>query len=114
MRQICMSGSMSGVWKRSHGRTSEAPPDERGGNSYARPTATAPHSDSTDSSGSVMVARTAGIGATPSLPRVSAKAPFTIPFADIARRILLVLPTGGFFEFKTYALAGRLRASWMD
>jgi hypothetical protein len=31
-RQICLSGSMSGVWKRSHGRTSEAPPDERGGN----------------------------------------------------------------------------------
>jgi len=25
------------VWKRSHDRTSEAPPDERGGNSYARP-----------------------------------------------------------------------------
>ena len=51
MRQICMSGSMSGVWKRSHGRTSEAPPDERGGNSYARPTATAPHSDSTQNRG---------------------------------------------------------------
>src|SRR4029077_20096427 len=51
MRQICMSGSMSGVWKRSHGRTSEAPPDERGGNSYARPTATAPHSDSTGPAG---------------------------------------------------------------
>ena len=50
------------------------------------------------------------IGATPSLPRVSTKAPFTIPFADLAHRILLVLPTGGFFEFKTYALAGRLRA----
>jgi len=47
MRQICMSGSMSGVWKQSHGRTSEAPPDERGGNRYVRPTATAPHSDST-------------------------------------------------------------------
>src|SRR5262252_9736044 len=38
---------MSGVWKRSHGRTSEAPPDERGGNRYVRPTATAPNSDST-------------------------------------------------------------------
>jgi hypothetical protein len=31
MRAIRMSGSMSGVWKRSHVRTSEAPPDERGG-----------------------------------------------------------------------------------
>src|SRR2546423_13101518 len=47
MRKICMSGSMSGVWKRSHGRTSEAPPDERGGYRYVRPTATAPHLDST-------------------------------------------------------------------
>src|SRR5438045_974180 len=38
---------MSGMWKRSHGRTSEAPPDERGGYRYVRPTATAPHLYST-------------------------------------------------------------------
>jgi hypothetical protein len=48
MREICMSGSMSGVWRRSHGRTSEAPPNERGGNRYVRPTVTAPHLDSTN------------------------------------------------------------------
>src|SRR5260370_41916929 len=49
MREIWLVGSMRGMWKRGHGGTTKAPPDERGGNRYVLPNATAPHLDSTKS-----------------------------------------------------------------
>src|SRR5436853_6345944 len=93
MPEICMSGSMSGVWKRSQGRTSEAPPNERGGNRYVRPTATAPHLDSTRLYGSMVVAPTAGIGASRPFGLLESNGWVSPsrPFATVVAKILTLL-----------------------
>ena len=44
---------MSGMWKRGHASTIEAPPDERGGNGRVGATITASHFDSTGSVGTL-------------------------------------------------------------
>src|SRR6516164_4821045 len=88
------------MWKRSHGRTSEAPPDERGGYRYVRPTATASHLDSTQLSRRPIANRARGIAARVTLRRLDLAAeiyhirePQKIPLVmspDETRRLLAV------------------------
>lgn len=69
MREIRMSGSMSGVWKRKNGRASEAPPTESGGQRICPTYPTAPNLDSTAESLIVPLAMKTYTFTTVSLPR---------------------------------------------
>jgi len=85
MREICLSGSTSEMWKRSHGRTTKAPPNERGGKQICsnlkppRHISTLPFS--TDSMGVVG-------WLTPALPRKRPAAYRTFSLSQRGRKVL--------------------------
>src|SRR6516165_7175709 len=69
---------MSGVWRRSYGRPTKAPPDERGGNRHGRPNTTAPHPDSTLLGRSSSLRATAGLVHEERLPPLGLSARYVI------------------------------------
>ena len=75
---------MSGMWKRSHARPAKAPPDERGGNGYVLPRATAPHLNSARSRRFNVPPATSALPRTTNIVRV-ARHVSNVPFSEVIR-----------------------------
>src|SRR6202158_5813483 len=80
------------VWKRSHGGTIEAPPDERGGNRYVLPNATAPHLDSTKLRRTQCEQMSSGLPLKADIAQCSRHVS-KVPIAEMIKNCQLRLPT---------------------